>query len=187
MRKKIFSFFVIFILILALLIGAFAFGRKLYPMSYREFVDRYAQEYGVPRSLVYSVIHTESRFDPSATSQAQAIGLMQITKDTLDWLAWKNNETIDTAEQALLDPETNIRYGCLFLSLLLEEFPDEQTALAAYNAGRGRVLSWLADELYSRDGKHLSAIPYPETEKYVQNVLQTQTIYKILFYREDLS
>ena len=56
--------------------------------------------------------------------------------------------------------------------------------LAAYNAGEGIVRQWLNSSLYSQDGQNLSAIPYPETENYVEKVQDTYAAY-ISLYREN--
>lgn len=44
---------------------------------------------------------------------------MQITKETFWWLLSKNGE--DISVDMLYDPETNIKYGTYFLSILYEE------------------------------------------------------------------
>ena len=67
-----------------------------------------------------------------------------------------------------------MRYGCTNLSLLLREFGGEDTALAAYHAGRGSVNRWLGDSRYSDDGDRLSTIPYRDTDAYVKKVLDTR-------------
>lgn len=56
--------------------------------------------------------------------------------------------------------------------------------LAAYNAGEGIVRQWLNSSLYSADGENLNAIPYPETENYVERVQDTYDMY-VRLYREN--
>ena len=53
--------------------------------------------------------------------------------------------------------------------------------LAAYNAGQGRVHSWLSDPAYSDDGVTLHTIPYEETADYVRRVLRTQKRYQQIY------
>ena len=150
----------------------------LYPIRYQEAVEKYSQEYSVDEALVYAVINCESGFDPEAVSAAGAMGLMQITPETFAWLQTKD-ETADTlSDDMLYDPETNIKYGILLLSLNLEEFGDVKTVLASYNAGRGKVSEWLADERYSTSSGTLAVIPYAETEKYVEKVSRNYEVYK---------
>lgn len=106
------------------------------------------------------------------------MGLMQITKETFWWLLSKNGE--DISVDMLYDPETNIKYGTYFLSILYEEFGSWDTVYAAYNAGRSRVNSWLSDDEVTKDGK-LVNIPYPETARYVKRVSGNVTEYRKLF------
>ena len=153
--------------------------KTLYPHKYADAVEKYSAQYGVDEDLVYAVIRTESSFDPDATSDVGARGLMQIMPDTLDWLCYRMGE--DVPFDALSEPDTAIRYGTYFLHLLLDEFGDERTALAAYHAGRGSVLKWLDDPACSSDGKTLEHIPYPDTAHYVAKVERAKEIYQSLY------
>ena len=153
--------------------------KALYPQKYADSVQTYSAQYGVRPTLVYAVIRTESSFDPDATSDVGAKGLMQIMPDTLDWLCYRMGE--DVPFDALSEPDTAIRFGTYFLHLLLEEFGDEYTALAAYHAGRGRVLQWLDDAAYSPDGQTLETIPYPDTAHYVAKVERAAGMYQNLY------
>jgi soluble lytic murein transglycosylase len=67
------------------------------------------------------------------------------------------------------------------LSWLYDYYGDWETTFAAYNAGPGRVDSWLEDERYSSDGK-LTHIPNSETRSYVQKQLQNIEKYEKLYY-----
>lgn len=154
----------------------------LYPIKYQETVEAVAQEYDLPPSLLYAVIHTESGFRPDARSSADAKGLMQITDDTYNWARQigKTGEKKDTS--VLYDPEKNIRYGGLILRLLYKEFDNTETVLAAYNAGQGHVRSWLMNPDYSEDGNQLDDIPFSETKQYVRRVLRTQKRYQRFYH-----
>lgn len=143
------------------------YGRVTHPVLYSEQITRYADEYSVPEEIICAVINTESSFASDAVSPAGAIGLMQITKETFWWLMSKTGEELPVEE--LYDPDTNIRYGTLFLSLLYDEFGSWDIAFAAYNAGRTRVNGWLEDETVTQDGR-LVNIPIEETAEYVVKV-----------------
>ena len=58
-----------------------------YPLHYETIIDAHADNYGLPPSLVASVIFAESGFDPQAESSAGAIGLMQLLPDTAQGIA----------------------------------------------------------------------------------------------------
>jgi len=183
--KKSISIFITFIIIIAILMF-FAFyavdkiWEYLYPREYEELVQKYASEYAVPEALIYAVILAESDFDANANSHAGAIGLMQLMPDTLDWLSRLLGESSPSGDIA--DPETNIKYGTYYLRHLMDRFGTWETALAAYNAGHGRVTNWLKDSRYSDDGKTLKNIPLDETYNYVNRVSENYKQYKNIYY-----
>lgn len=173
----------------ALLIGVSVFFagktayKAAYPCKYTFEIEKYADEYDVPRTLLFAVIHTESGFDPNAVSSAGALGLTQITPETFHWLQTKTGETLP--DSALYEPEVSVRYGALFYSMLLSEFGgDIRTAVAAYHAGRGQVNAWLRDGQYSADGKTLDSIPSRDTNHYVYKVTKAINIYNNLYEKE---
>ena len=84
----------------------------------------------------------------------------------------------------IYDPETNVRYGTFYLSLLYKRYENWETALAAYNAGPGEVDSWLEDEKYSSDGVSLKNIPYKETRLYVKKIIKASEKYLKLYYEK---
>ena len=62
------------------------FQQAAYPLKYQEYVEQYAEEFGIDKYLLYAFIKTESSFEPDAISDAGAIGLTQITEETFAWL-----------------------------------------------------------------------------------------------------
>ncbi|MEE0266160.1 MAG: lytic transglycosylase domain-containing protein [Acutalibacteraceae bacterium] len=153
-------------------------GRVLHPTDYDEYVYEYSETYNVDPNLVFAVIKTESNFDPNAESHAGALGLMQIMPETFEWLQTYKNGEASMGSEYLYEPQVNIEYGCIFLEFLLDKYSDEESAVAAYNAGFGTVDNWLADESYSTDGETLSNIPYPETKSYVKKVMLAKYYYE---------
>lgn len=153
--------------------------RSLNPTKYSEAVEKYSEQFDVPEAIIYSVIKTESSFKADAVSHKGAIGLMQITPDTFDWLCTKTGE--ESNSLLLYDPDTNIRYGVYFLSLLYNEYKTWDTVYAAYNAGRGKVNEWLSSEQYNNNGR-LKNIPYKETAEYVIKIEKTAEIYERLYF-----
>lgn len=165
----------------ALRYGYYRYMRSAYPMKYKEYVEAYADTYGITPSLIYAVIRTESEFDPDVVSRAQAKGLMQITDATFAWVQMRAGEKEPLPPENLFDPETNIHYGVYYMRLLLEQFSDTDTMIAAYNAGPTRVSEWLEETAYSKDGKTLYHIPYEETLQYVERVRKSQEMYRTLY------
>ena len=166
---------------LLVFLGLRQFYRAAYPLGYQELVERLAAQRGLDPALVYAVIRTESGFSPGARSSVDARGLMQLTPDTFQWVRYRLGEQEPADDDILYDPEKNVYYGCADLSLLILEFSREDTALAAYHAGRGSVNRWLGDSRYSEDGDCLTAIPYPDTDTYVKKVLSTRDLYHRLY------
>lgn len=176
------------LLILLVIAGVFAlragydhFMKRMYPLKYSEIISQEARKNNLDPALVYSVVKAESGFDPDAKSHAGAVGLMQLTPDTFEWLQSRREQSETYKEKDLYTPEINVRFGCSFLALLLEKYGSVRTALCAYNAGIGTVNGWLEDPKVSKDGANLDTIPYGETEKYVEAVLENYRHYQQLY------
>lgn len=164
------------------------FEKNAYPLEYAEYVAVYAEEYGIPESVVYAVIRTESEFDSGAVSSAGAVGLMQLMPETFRQLT---DEVLfeHLADGMLYDPETNIRYGTYYLSYLYDRYGDWELALAAYNGGMGNVDEWLESDRYADGEGGLKRIPFRETRQFVSRVDKARHTYERLygkvFARED--
>jgi soluble lytic murein transglycosylase len=178
----------IVLLLLTILVAVFADDVRqgteqgLYPQKYALYVTKYAEKYNIPSHIVYGVIRTESNFDSNAVSSVGAIGLMQLMPDTFTWIS---NDLLGERLPAAMayDPETNIRYGTYLLSRFYARYGDWNAALAAYNAGPGRVDGWLKDAQYiTTEGKlNPEAIPFEETRRYVEKVQQSADTYLRLY------
>lgn len=95
-----------------------------------ELISKASRSYGVSESLIKAVIETESSFNASTVSSAGAKGLMQLMDGTARGLGVSDS----------FDPAQNIDGGTRYLSYQLQRFNgNEKTALAAYNAGPGRI------------------------------------------------
>lgn len=153
----------------------------LYPFPYRDTVETYSDRYRVDPYLAIAVIKTESKFQDDVHSHRGAIGLMQLMPDTAEWIAGQLEDPAYSVE-AIHEPERNIRYGIWYLSTLQREFDgNDVLALAAYNAGRGNVQSWIREYGWPSDFHDIDAIPYQETREYVRKVLLTEHKYRSLY------
>ncbi len=172
------------ILLAALLCGYFFYGRPAllrskYKLAYEAEILASAEEFDLDPYLVCGVIFTESAFRPEARSNVGALGLMQLMPAT----GLEEAELLEiegVTEDRLTEPALNIRLGCNYLRKLLDEFGTESVALAAYNAGPGRVRQWLKEYGKKEDGSILY-IPYPETSKYVGRVQSAKGVYERLY------
>lgn len=152
-----------------------------YPEPNRDVVFKEAGEYGVDPYLVFAIIRTESKYQNAAESPAGAKGLMQIMPETAQWIAGQQGiKGFDAAR--LHDPSINIAFGCWYLADLNKEFDGRlPLVIAAYNAGRGRVREWVISGTWDGDASQLQRIPYQETRKYVDNVLQSYDAYRAIY------
>lgn len=144
-----------------------AIESAIYPRRYIALVEKAAETWDVPPSVIYAVMKTESNFDPDAISHANAKGLMQITDDTYEWIYFLRRET--PLPDTLMIPSYNIDAGTYLLSWLYDRYEDWDTVYAAYNAGYSRVNGWLKDPAITENGR-LVNIPIEETRNYVRVV-----------------
>ena len=84
--------------------------------------------------LVLSVITVESTFNPRATSNVGAIGLMQLMPVTGIYVGRSLGLPVDS-ESDLYEIETNVQIGCVFLKDCIERL-GEKDGLGFYYAGR---------------------------------------------------
>lgn len=124
-------------------------------------VQEVARQIGLDAQLMVALIAAESGFDPRAVSPKGAIGLMQLMPGTAERYGVRADNSTSQRER-LMQPETNVRTGALFLRDLLLMFPGRiDLVLAAYNAGPGAVM---------RAGLRIP--DYPETQNYVRTVTE---------------
>jgi soluble lytic murein transglycosylase len=130
------------------------------------------------------VIYVESRFRDQ-TSHAGAKGLMQLMPGTADYIARKSGGTRFVQED-LATPQINISYGSWYLRYLLEHYHgNEVLALAAYNAGEGKVDEWWRDAAGRGERFRVADhIPFPETREYVTRVQDARRSYRREYARE---
>ena len=174
---------IILILIVFLIVFKNKIQRIFYPQLHGEFVSMYSDEYGVDENLVFAVIKAESNFQEDAVSHKDALGLMQIMKETAEDVARKYNIEIDfnNSEREILNVQNNIKIGTKYLAVLLEKYKNIEVAVAAYNAGIGTVDNWIEKEIIKSDGSDIENIPYKETNNYVRKILRNYKIYQDLY------
>jgi membrane-bound lytic murein transglycosylase C len=164
--------------------------------QYKEIVQRHAGKWEMDEPLVFAVIHTESAFNPMATSYVPAYGMMQIVpryagKEAAEKL-WGEPKLL--APSYLYNADNNIEIGSVYLNILYYRYfkkvknPESRLfcAISAYNTGAGNVAraftgkrnlnkaiptinSMTPEQVYDRLRSHL---PYQETRDYVQRVSQ---------------
>ena len=154
------------------------------PLRHEDIIRQQAEAKNLDASLIAGVIYVESRFRDQ-TSRAGAKGLMQILPSTADYIARKSGGT--RFEQGdLATPQINIAYGSWYLRYLLQHYHgNELLAVAAYNAGEGKVDEWYRDASgRGEDFEAATHIPFPETRNYVERVFDARERYRHEYRRE---
>lgn len=119
-----------------------------------------SRAHGVDVELLKAIIAVESGFNASAVSPRGAIGLMQITPETADRYA-QRDERSRPAQERMLEPTVNVFTGARMLADLTRRYGSIDVALAAWNAGEGAV---------QRHGGKVP--PFEETRAHVHLVLE---------------
>lgn len=150
----------------------------IYPLKYMDSVEKYAEEFGIDKYLLLAFIKTESGFDPNAKSNADAIGLTQITEETFAWIKLKLCPKEELVFEDLYNPDTSIRFGAYYISRNLERYKgDVSTAAAAYHSGWGTVDSLLKEY----ETEILTQFPYNQMEHYVYKINKAYDAYQELY------
>jgi soluble lytic murein transglycosylase-like protein len=93
-------------------------------------VAELAAKYDISPALLEAVVWQESRWNPAAVSPVGARGLAQLMPGTARQMGVNAR-----------DPQANLEGGARYLRMQLDAFGgDVEKALAAYNAGPGRVI-----------------------------------------------
>jgi hypothetical protein len=122
--------------------------------------------FALPADVLRAVAQQESGMRPGAVSPRGAVGYMQVMPGTFGDMARKYGISGSPA-----DPGANIMAGAGYLREMLDRYKNPAVALAAYNAGPGRVDEWVAG---GWDGS-IDTIPFAETKNYVSKLLPTVT------------
>lgn len=109
--------------------------------------DAASRAHGVPPSILKGVMRRESGGNPNAVSPKGALGLMQFMPDTAKQYG------VDP-----MDPDQAVDGAARYLHDLRQQTGSWELALAAYNAGPGKV------------SKYGGVPPYKETQRYVKQI-----------------
>ena len=174
---------------------------KIYMNEVRENASRQK----LPLSLVFAIMHTESAFNPKATSYVPAYGLMQIVPHTagVDSYRYLYKVKKIPSSRYLYNSKNNIRLGSAYLHLLyygyLKHIKNPQSRLyctiAAYNTGAGNV-AWAFTHTYNPVkaakiinrltpnqvyNRLLRDLKYDEPKHYLKRVTKRMQIYHKIY------
>ncbi|GAB7388601.1 lytic transglycosylase domain-containing protein [Bacillaceae bacterium] len=182
-KKKKLGLFLLLLFLFIFLNSSF-FWKLMYPVSYKKEVMQAAAKYRVDPFLILAIIQIESNFTSDRISHKGAVGMMQIMPDTAEWIIEQAGFS-PLVIHDLDEPRINIEIGSWYLSFLEKQFDRNVVAvIAAYNAGPGKVLRWLREDVWDGSYQNLQQIPYGETRHYVQRVLYYYDKYQEI-YRDE--
>jgi peptidoglycan lytic transglycosylase D len=141
---------------------------------YLPMIHEYLHEAGLPEDLAYLAM-IESGFNEKAYSRARAVGVWQFIKGTGRNYGLEINTYVDERR----DPIKSTQAAVAYLSDLYDEFGSWYLAVAAYNAGEGKIRR--AIEKYNTtdfweiaQGRYLKL----ETKRYVPKLIAAILIAK---------
>ncbi|ELD3444310.1 murein transglycosylase [Enterobacter hormaechei] len=158
-----------------------------FPLAYKDLFARYTSGKDIPQSYAMAIARQESAWNPKVRSPVGASGLMQIMPGTATHTVKMFNIPGYSSPSQLLDPETNINIGTSYLQYVYQQFGNNRIfASAAYNAGPGRVRTWLGNSAGRIDAvAFVESIPFSETRGYVKNVLAYDAYYRYFMGQKD--
>lgn len=176
--------FAAIVLLLILLLAAFAFNRY-WIHRFDPLIERQAAIYRIDPDLVWSIIYEETYFRPWKTGRDGEIGLMQVTPTVgREWatqtgLSELARQMETNPESLLRDPERNIQIGCWYLEKIREQFrgtPEtEARMVAGYNAGPSRAVEWSKPSQpgnVQSGAEFIDRIDIPSTKAYVISIME---------------
>lgn len=147
--------------------------------DYEEYVLKYSKEYNMDPRFVFAIINTESHFNPKATSNVGARGLMQLMEEAYDWVKFRMDDNREHTFDDMYEPELNIQYGTFMLSYLYEKFDHSyELTAAAYHGGMNAVDTWISDGTVDPEHFDLKDVPSDVTANYIYKVMNAYTKYK---------
>jgi soluble lytic murein transglycosylase len=173
---------ILVIVLAALFVQSEWMGRWIYPIYYKDEIKQNAAVYELDPLLIAAIIRVESNYKPDAVSSKGAVGVMQLMPQTADWILKQDDFGGLTVEDVSSQVNAGITLGSWYVKELQRQFDgNTAAALAAYNAGPGKVRQWLASGAWNGDEQKLSDIPYGETRHYVQRVIYYYKKYQKLY------
>ena len=141
---------------------------------YLPMIRRIFAEEGIPQDLAF-MAHVESAYKPNAYSRSHAKGIFQFIASTGRRYGLRNDYWVDERS----DPEKATRAAAAYLKDLYAMFGDWYLAMAAYNAGEGRISRAMA-ATGAKDFWTLALTSHihTETKNYVPAILAATLISK---------
>lgn len=163
---------------------ATAIERRQYPLyeRYANDIRETAAQYGLPETVLWATVRTQSGFAADAEGADGSIGLMQLTPEEFEMIQTVILGVAPEESGRLYDPEKNLQCGAAYLSHLYQRYGVWETVFAAFDAGTEAVDAWLANSEYVTELGTLKTIPNPATERFVKDVMRAKELYTKLYF-----
>ncbi|PCS21531.1 membrane-bound lytic murein transglycosylase MltC [Candidatus Enterovibrio escicola] len=169
--------------------------------QYADLIRNASRRYDISEELIYSIIKTESSFNPYAVSWANAYGLMQVVPKTAGRDVFKLVKKLsgEPSPEYLFDPAKNIDMGTAYFYILktryLKDVRDplskHYSMISAYNGGTGNALKAFHHSNRKHAMNNLNRLnpnqvywalinkhPSLESRRYLQKVMNFQKKYQ---------
>ena len=137
-------------------------------LKYAGLISGEIRKTGVPSDLIYLMV-AESYLNPRAVSKASAVGMWQFIRETGRREGLDINDSVDERYSV----KRSTRAALAHLKRLYGEFGDWLIAMAAYNAGAGRLREAIE---YQGSGDFFDLYLPEETERYIFRILTLKEV-----------
>ncbi len=166
--------------------GRYPHRARNYLRPFRSDVERAASGAELDPMIFWSLMYTESRFNPFVASQVGATGLMQIYPPALRRRmrargVFDGFLDVDT----LFNAQTNLEASVMWVEDFMRRFSGNLALIcASYNGGPHNVARWVrakhARGELSMD-EFVEEIEFRETRNYVRRVISVYAVYHLLY------
>ncbi len=160
-----------------LLQTGFPYDKSILPLKYKN-----------NPSLYLALIRQESEFDKKAYNIDGGSGLMQLMPRTASEIAIKLNENY---EKNKMDYRYNVKYGVFYIDSLIESLRSTMLSVAAYNAGKKNILSWIKQNHDPRSMHNIhkvacwiELVPFATTRMHIKKVMENYWSYNKLYNKQ---
>ena len=152
----------------------------MYPMPFRDSLERHAVTRGVDPRFLLSIARQESSYNPRVKSPSAARGLTQFIAQTSDQIA-AQLKLRDFEQSDLYNADTAILFGAQYMKNLFDEFGTPQAVAAAYNGSEDSVRRWMARANSQGVDRFVVEVLKRETKDYVFKVTSNYLAYRKIY------
>lgn len=155
--------------------------RAMYPRLYWSLTLKYAKKYNVDPYLLLAIMREESQFLAQSRGDFQTSGLLRLPEKHGREFAWLVGTRWE-GKQQLLEPESNIRYGAFYLSVLLKRYNNNKyMALAELHVDREVAMRFREMKLKDDFYEAVDRAKTPELKDYFKRINDSYVMYKLLY------